>query len=79
MSALHAHPVLGAAQRLGARLYVRTRPDLLDTTRPLFSSISRCCVNEGSAIVNGWARAVTGAEPPVSRPRAALRVGSARA
>ena len=34
----------------GASLYVRTRPDLLERTRPQFSSTSRCCENDGSAI-----------------------------
>ena len=45
----------------------RTRPFLWDFTKPLRSKTSRCCANDGKAILKGFANSLTGAGPRLRR------------
>src|SRR5215212_1363094 len=56
---------------------IRTRPTLRVRIHPLSSSKRMCCMKDGNAMSNGFARSLTLAGPLPNRPNTALRVGSA--
>src|SRR5215213_7544836 len=56
---------------------IRTRPTLCVRIHPLSSRNRMCCMKDGNAMSNGFARSLTLAGPLPNRPSTALRVGSA--
>ncbi|CFP59290.1 Uncharacterised protein [Bordetella pertussis] len=58
---------------------MRTRPLFRDRTRPQRSRTSRCCENEGRAMLNGRASSLMAADPWHRRSSTARRVGSDKA
>ena len=71
--ALARHPALGLLQRLRCEPVGADAPALVELTSPALSSTSRCWMNEGSAIANGWRASDVAAGPEPRRSTTARR------
>ena len=58
---------------------MRIRPFLCEVTTAARSSTPMCCMNDGRAIVNGFANSLADAGETLKRSTTARRVGSASA